>query len=58
MKNILLATMVVVMLGCSGGSADSKPTDVDHTMNRDTLNRSGDTNAGRDTTVIDTLNKK
>ena len=46
-------------MSCHGNeSADSKPTDLDHTINRDTLNRSGDTSLKKDTTTIDTSNKK
>jgi hypothetical protein len=59
MKYISLSIMVAFLMSCHGNeSADSKPTDLDHTINRDTLNRSGDNSLKKDTTTIDTLNKK
>lgn len=59
MKKTLIAVTVVLLMSCAGNeSADSKPSDLDHTINKDTLNRSGDTSAKKHTTAIDTLYKK
>ena len=59
MKNTLLAIVVIFLMSCHGNeSAETKPTNMDHTMNKDTLNRSGDTSLKKDAAAMDTLNKK